>query len=68
MDLLLKTVAQFPLVALFVYIWWNSKVRAEEEAKRLHGRLAEKDEQLSKMIKTFDRFNTSLALIKDRLR
>lgn len=68
MDLLLKTVAQFPLVALFVYIWWTSKAEAEKEMNRLRERIAEKDDQLSKMIDTFDRFNTSLALIKDRLR
>ena len=68
MDLLLKVVAQFPLVALFVYIWYTSKIAYEKELQRLHGRIRQVDEELYKMTATFDRLNLTLELIKDRLR
>lgn len=68
MDLLLKVIAQFPLVALFVWIWWTSKKDFDRELKRLHGRILQKDHELDKMTTTFERLNITLELIKDRLR
>ena len=68
MEILLKVIAQFPLVALFVWIWWTSKKDTDKELKRLHERILAKDHELDKMTITFERLNITLELIKDRLR
>lgn len=68
MDLLIKAVAQAPLVAILAYIWYTTRRDMMMELKRLQERVKEKDEQLREFTKVFDRLSVTLELIKDRLR
>jgi len=68
MEVILKTLAQVPLVALFAYLWWINRRDLLKEKKFLEDRIREKDDQARDFIKTFDRMSLTLELIKDRLR
>jgi hypothetical protein len=67
MDLLLKTLAQAPLVALFAYLWWNNRKSLLKDKEFLEDRLVEKDKQYAEFIRAFDKLSVTLELIKDRL-
>ena len=68
MDLLLKTLAQAPLVAFFAYLWWTNRRDLLRERQFLEERSKEKDRQSAEFIKAFDKLSMTLELIKDRLR
>jgi hypothetical protein len=68
MDLLLKTLAQAPLVALFAYLWWTNRKALLKDKEFLEERLKEKDKQFEDFIRAFDKLSVTLELIKDRLR
>lgn len=68
MELIIKALAEAPLVAIIAYIWWVSRRDATDEMRRLQARIREKDLQLGEFAKSFDRLSVLLELIKDRLR
>ena len=67
MDLVLKALAQAPLVAVIAYIWWRGRLDYLIELERLQKRVQEKDDQLGKFAQTFDTLALSLELLKDRI-
>lgn len=67
-DIIIKTLAQAPLVALLAYLWWASNKESNKNINALHEQLKAKDEQLKEFIRVFDKMTITLELIKDRLR
>ena len=68
MELLLKALAQAPLVAVIAYMWFQTRSDFLKEISRLQERIVEKDDQVREFAAVFDRLSLSLELIKDRLR
>lgn len=68
MEFILKALAQAPLVAVLVYMYFQARKDYVAEIKRLQERVHEKDEQLGEFTRAFDKLSLSLELIKDRLR
>ena len=68
MDLVIKALAQAPLVAVFVWMWWTSRKDMMAELDRLRRRVEDKDMQLGEFARVFEKLSVTLELVKDRLR
>jgi len=68
MDIIIKAVAQAPLVALFAYLWWINRKDLLQEKDFLEKANKEKDKQIEQFIQSFEKITITLELIKDRLR
>ena len=68
MEVIIKALSQAPLVAVFAYMWWNTRKELIAENKRLQDLIHEKDENIVHFAAVIEKLNLTLELIKDRLR
>lgn len=66
--LLIKGVAQAPLVAVFCYLWWTTRKDYLTENKRLIEAQKQKDKMIEEFTRVLEKMTISIELIKDRLR
>lgn len=68
MEILLKALAEAPLVAFFIWLWWRTREDYMKRIQFLEETIKKKDEQTKQFTETFRNFSLTLELIKDRLR
>lgn len=68
MELIIKALAQAPLVAVFCYLWWTTRKDLMAENKRLLESQKSKDEIIKEFTRVLEKMTVSLELVKDRLR
>ena len=67
MDVIQKVLLQFPLVAVVVYIWWNNRQDYLRSLNALKELLHQREKELERGYKIFEKMAVSLEIIKDRL-
>jgi hypothetical protein len=66
--LLGNIIAQFPLVALVCYLWFQDRKDKIRQITYLRSENKKQAEIMEKFVKSMDKLSISLELIKDRLR
>lgn len=67
MDVIQKVLLQFPLVAVIAYIWWNNRKDYLKSLNTLKELLNQREKELERGYKIFEKMAVSLEIIKDRL-
>lgn len=68
MEYIIQVIAQAPLVAVFAYMWWNTRKELLAENKRLLQVIEKKDSVIEDFTNVIGKLSLTLELIKDRLR